>query len=401
MKKILTALLLTITAVLTVGCHPKDPENGGNGNNNGNGTEPQIYTVSLFANPINGGTVSGEGVFEEGQSCTVKATPAAGYTFSNWTENDTLISTQASYRFTVTANRNLTANFTSNGGDGPIYYTISVTPNPWEGGWTEGGGRYQEGQSCTVTASPDSDLFYIFTNWTENGIIVSEDASYTFTVSYNRHLEANFVIMSACSFIDLGLPSGTLWAACNIGANTPEEYGDYFAWGETEPKNYYSCENYQYCNGCEYNGIYLNTLTKYCNNALFGYNGYTDTLSLLQMKDDAATANWGQGWRIPTKEEWEELLNNTTGQFTSLNDVNGILLTATNGAMLFLPAAGFHGDNSSWYVGNLGNYWACSLDENEPDGAWGLGFTSSEGYMSTSFRFCGRSVRAVYTKPQK
>ena len=397
MKKLVKTsalLIITIAVAFAVRCTPEDHPNNG-GNDNGSVEEPQYYSISVLANPQEGGTVSGGGSIAEGQSCTVTATPATGYTFTDWTENDVQISTNACYTFTVTCNRSLMANFTSNGGnEEPKYYTVNISSSPSDGGWATGDGRYQEGQSCTVTATPNN--LYTFTNWTENGSIVSDSVSYTFTVTYNRNLMANFTFMNAGSYVDLGLPSGTLWAACNIGANTPAEYGDYFAWGETEPKNNYGCDNYQYCNGCEYNGdIHLITITKYCNHSTFGYNGFTDELTTLLPEDDAATALWGKEWRLPSKEDWEELLNNTTGIFTTLNGAHGILLTATNGACLFLPAAGFHSDYTVWYAGSCGSYWTSSLDEDAPDGAWGLSFTSDNGRMGTSFRFCGRSMRAV------
>ena len=105
-------------------------------------------------------------------------------------------------------------------------------------------------------------------------------------------------------YVDLGLPSGLLWAACNVGADSPEDYGDYFAWAETTTKSVYNWSTYQYCMGT------ATTLTKYCSNAGYGYNGYTDNLTTLQTGDDAATAQWGSGWRMPTKEEWQELLAN-------------------------------------------------------------------------------------------
>ena len=142
-------------------------------------------------------------------------------------------------------------------------------------------------------------------------------------------------------YVDLGLPSGLLWATCNVGAETAEEYGDYFAWGETQPKDYYYWSTYQYCNGSS------STLTKYCNNSSNGYNGYTDNLTTLLPEDDAATANWGSDWRMPTNEEWQELYNNTTVTWTTRNGVDGRLFTASNGNSLFLPAAGFRNGSLS------------------------------------------------------
>ncbi|MCQ2321517.1 MAG: C25 family cysteine peptidase [Bacteroidales bacterium] len=142
------------------------------------------YSVTTSSNPTNGGTTTGGGTFNPGQSCTVTATPAMGYTFVNWTENGTQVSTQASYTFNVNGNRNLVANFTQPS------YTITTSSNPSIGGSTSGGGTFVQGQSCTVHATPASG--YNFVNWTENGNAVSTQANYTFTVNGNRSLVANF-----------------------------------------------------------------------------------------------------------------------------------------------------------------------------------------------------------------
>lgn len=115
---------------------------------------------------------------------------------------------------------------------------------------------------------------------------------------------------NAHAYVDLELPSGTLWATCNVGANTCDEYGDYFSWGETLPKSIYNWSNYRYCGGD------ANTLTKYCNNSNSSYFEYFDGMTLLLPEDDAATVNYGANWRTPTKEEWEELCNNTTQIWT-------------------------------------------------------------------------------------
>ena len=150
----------------------------------GGGT--QTYTINVSANPTNGGTVTGGGTYNQGQSCTVTASANSGFTFTNWTENGSVVSTQPSYTFTVTGNRTLVANFQAQ----PQSYTITVSANPTNGGNVTGGGTYQQGQSCTVTATANNG--YSFTNWTENGNVVSTQASYTFTVTGNRTLVANF-----------------------------------------------------------------------------------------------------------------------------------------------------------------------------------------------------------------
>ncbi|MBP5681071.1 MAG: InlB B-repeat-containing protein, partial [Bacteroidales bacterium] len=214
-------------------------------------------------------------------------------------------------------------------------------------------------------------------------------------------------------YVDLGLPSGLKWATCNIGATQPEEYGDYFAWGETKAygeadesntmnysytsskgsatyvKTYYDYNTYKYCNG-------RTTLTKYCNNSSWGNNGFTDTLTTLDLADDAARANWGGNWRMPTHAEQEELLTNCTTEWTAVNGVYGRLFTSNiNGKTLFLPAAGCCYMARFVDTGSVGSYWSSSLDESRPSFAQYLGFNSRDWGTSGSDRFLGFSVRAV------
>lgn len=250
-----------------------------------------------------------------------------------------------------------------------LCYTISVLSNPSNGGTITGVGLYEEGQHCTVTALASTGFF--FSNWTENDIIVSDSASFQFDVMGNRTLVANFSRPS----VDLCLPSGTIWATCNIGSNAPESIGSRFAWGEINPKNDYSWNTYHYCNGSYSN------LTKYCNNSSYGNNGFTDNLVILLPEDDAATANWGTDWRIPTKEEWQELCQNTTHIWTTQNSQEGMLFTASNGSTLFLPA-GYY-------------YWSSSLDENISCYAWSFYFSGGGYGIDYLNRFCGLPIRAV------
>ena len=144
------------------------------------------YTVDVSANPTNGGTVTGGGTYNQGQSCTVSATPNSGFTFTNWTENGNVVSTQANYTFTVNNNRTLVANFTAQ----PQNHTITVSANPNNGGTATGGGTYQHGESCTVTATANTG--FVFVNWTENGNVVSTRINYNFIVTSDRNLVANF-----------------------------------------------------------------------------------------------------------------------------------------------------------------------------------------------------------------
>ena len=154
------------------------------------GGAPQSFTISVSANPTIGGTVSGGGTYNQGQSCTVTAAANASYSFVNWTENGNVVSTNRNYTFTVTSNRTLVANFQAQ----PQNYSITVSANPTNGGTVTGGGSYQQGQSCTVNATPATG--YNFVRWTENGQQVSTNASYTFTVTGNRTLVAQFQLQS-------------------------------------------------------------------------------------------------------------------------------------------------------------------------------------------------------------
>lgn len=144
------------------------------------------------------------------------------------------------------------------------------------------------------------------------------------------------ILIGRHEYVDLGLPSGTLWATCNVGANFPEEYGDYFSFGETEPKSDYTWSTYKWCEGTE------STMTKYCLNEAYGT---VDSLEFLALEDDAARANWGGEWRMPTKAQLNELTEEfMTWDFNAnVNGVAGVLLTSrSNGNTLFLPYAGYY-----------------------------------------------------------
>ncbi len=167
--------------------------------------------------------------------------------------------------------------------------------------------------------------------------------------------EENDVNIVEHEYVDLGLPSGTLWATCNVGASKPEEYGDYFAWGETSPKGKYDWSTYKWCDGLEL------TLNKYCTNSTYGLE---DGKKELEPEDDAATVNWGSDWCMPSFDQMEELYNyeNITAEVTTQNGVLGILITSLkNGNTLFLPATRKRIDVDLEDVDYLGNYWTRSL----------------------------------------
>ncbi len=194
-------------------------------------------------------------------------------------------------------------------------------------------------------------------------------------------------------WVDLGLPSGTLWATCNIGATTPEGYGDYFAWGETEPKQVYDWQTYKW-------GYYFQGgMSKYVTNSEYGMIDYKTELEL---EDDAASANWGPSWCTPTSVQQSELYSECSWEWTSMNDVNGYMVTGPNGNTLFLPAAGCYEESSNYYEGSSGDYWSRSLRVNLAIYSFTLhlygGYYGSVNlYEETRER--GLSVRAVRVSP--
>lgn len=190
-------------------------------------------------------------------------------------------------------------------------------------------------------------------------------------------------------YVNLGLPSGTLWATTNVGANNPEDYGNYFSWGETAPKEVYTWETYKWCNGSR------STLTKYCTNSAFGnIDGKTE----LDPTDDAAYVNWGPSWRMPSLVQCVELCESCTWQWTARNGVDGYLITGPNGNTMFLPAAGDRYNSTHGDVG-FGMYWSRDLYNdinNTSYAAYNLYFYSQfKNGGNGNERYFGFSVRPV------
>ena len=193
-------------------------------------------------------------------------------------------------------------------------------------------------------------------------------------------------------YVDLGLSSGVKWATCNVGASKPKEFGDYFSWGETEPKDDYSVSTYKWCNGD------WDKLTKYCtDSSSWESTEPMDNKSKLDPEDDAAHVNWGGCWRMPTDEEWTELRVECTWTWVTQNGVNGRLVTGSNGNSIFLPAAGSQGPYLSG-VGSYGHYDSSSLDTHSPHYSYGVLFASDDIFKCGNPRGYGNSVRPVYPK---
>ena len=239
--------------------------------------------------------------------------------------------------------------------------------------------------------------------------------------------------LSACSgdkgsengheWVDLGLPSGTKWATCNIGATKPEEFGNYYAWGEVTPKDVYNWSTYKY-------GSNYDQLTRYNTDSRYGRNGFADGKTTLELEDDAAHFNWGGKWRMPTQAQQDELRALCYWVWTEsydgsgvkgyivykakdeadkgvkvFKDISPLSSYSLSDAHIFLPAAGYRGLGDLDYAGSLGYYWSSSLCADSPGRAWGVYFYSDYVYSydrnyryggdGRYFRFCGQSVRAV------
>ena len=274
-----------------------------------------------------------------------------------------------------------------------LTYNVSVTSSDTTMGTVTGSQlSVDPGASITISATPNDG--YAFVNWTVNGEEVSTQATYTVIVTSDIEYVANFRDTykpsgseNGYNYVDLGL--SVKWATCNVGATTPEGYGDYFAWGETTPKTTYNWSTYKYCNGSYY------TMTKYCTSSSYGT---VDNKTTLELTDDAARVNWGGKWRMPTKAEQDELRNtsNCTWTWTTKNGVNGYKVTSKkNGNFIFLPAAGCRYYDILSSAGSGGYYWSSSLYSSLSSNACYLYFVSDYVGWSGFYRYDGRSVRPV------
>ena len=353
--------IFAIVAVLAIsGCKKKD-----------------TYTVTFDAN---GGTGEmAQQVFTEGESRTLMSNIFSyqGHTFKNWNtmKNGTGTSYDDRQKITVTSDMILYAQWKK------IVTTVTVTFD------ANGGSGEMEPQQF-IADEPRVLVANAFTNGNRpfncwNTKADGSGATYAnmqaITISRSITLYAQW---SAYEFVDLGLPSGTLWATCNVGATNPEDYGDYFAWGETTTKDSYIWGTYQHLN--QGGG---------------GLNKYWagDNLTTLEACDDAATANWGNAWRMPTKTEMEELKNNCTIIWTTHNGVNGCSFTGPNGNSIFMPAAGFYSQQNGLIgAGGFAYYWSSSLYTDYTHFAWVLCIGSDGSDLIDESRDCGSSVRPVY-----
>ena len=264
--------------------------------------------------------------------------------------------------------------FDSNGGEG-IMQSIAIN----------------HAEALTVPQNTFIRSGYEFINWNtkSNGTGIDYKEGEKFSVGRDVTLYAQWYKKEtdiAHEYVDLGLPSGILWATCNVGASKPEDIGYFFSWGEIKPKSEYSWETYELCNGSN------DSLIKYCSDS---YYGIVDYKTILDKSDDAANANWGGDWRMPTSEEQDELLRECTTTWESKNGIEGYTFTGPNGNSIFLPAANFRSSDLH-LMGSYGCYWSSSLSNNYSDNAYALYFNSEYlNFSSDYIRKDGLSVRPV------
>ena len=224
------------------------------------------------------------------------------------------------------------------------------------------------------------EMYGVMTNWAKYISILHPISTYK---------DKSEFTLATSGVVDMG--TSVKWAAYNVGATKPEEYGDNYAWGETEPKSNYEWRTYKWAS---------NKLTKYCPVNMTEYwdgEGVPDGKTVLDLEDDAARANWGGNWRMPTDEEWTELREGCLWEWTTYEGINGYKVYGIGGGnIIFLPAAGYWDDDYRLRAGSWGFYWSSSLDTGNPHYAYFVAFKSNGVYCWHDFWRCyGFSVRPV------
>ena len=382
-KFYILSVLVLLTALLATGCKEKATYTVVFNPNGGSGTmQPQVFAedeekkLSSNAFVRDDYNFSGWNTMSDGSGTPYtngqKIRPVSDITlFAQWVSNtDT----------TGEIGEMVYVTFDANGGAG------EMSPQP-----------FTVGIAQALSANEFTRENYGFVSWntTADGSGRTYSDTQKVSISVNTTLYAQWIALPDLSehpWVDLGLPSGTKWATCNIGAANPEEYGEFFAWGEIAEKGAYTWESYKYAEGTSWNNP---RLTKYCSDPQFGNNGFTDNLTMLEPTDDAVTANWGSDWRTPTYEEMSELMTLCSIVWTTINGVGGRQFTGPNGNSIFLPAAGYQSGSEHNYEGSYGIYWTSSLYTDVPCRALGVFFGSDDCEEKLTYRNCGLSIRAV------
>ena len=377
---ILSMLMLTMVALPSCG-----------------GEEDEMCKVSVISGE-DGTAFASETEVMPGWEVTLTAQAEFDYRFVNWTVAGVEVSTENPYTTTVTENTQFKANFRSvNGEDGEaeeeevlpdivegIDYTITISPA--EGGKVS---TFVQRNEISLVAVPADG--YKFVTWAINGKDVSSECIYTATITEFSNIEAIFEkdkpATSEMSYVDLGL--SVKWATCNLGATKPEESGNYYSWGETSIIDCISSHDYKWSEEAEA------SFTKYCTSEEYGK---VDNKTTLDLEDDAAYVALGGNWRMPTKAEFNELLNTCKWTWTVVEGVFGYKVSSyRNGNSIFIPVVGVKTGYSSSGDGYISSYWSSTLS-NKSDQAMRLLVINDpiEMRVVQYARWIGCPIRPVY-----
>ncbi len=302
------------------------------------GATESSFTISVAVTPQGSGSVTGAGSYSSGATIELNAISNAGYQFDKWTDGVT----DNPRTITVTQNITYTAKFVEDSSTPSIVGDIVVD-----------GKVNQQDLNALVQAYISNSNATTVTDIDSDGSLTMADITQLIKIINDNKIDFD---ANGHEFVDLGLPSGTLWATCNVGATTPEESGDFFAWGETETKTNFSWETYKWCDGTKPSST-NSSITKYCDRGGFGL---PDGKLSLELEDDVAHSSWGGDWHMPTREEFQELIDNCTFEWITLDDgKKAYRISGSNGNSIILPRAGrYSGENFS--ASQFG-YWSSTL----------------------------------------
>ena len=346
--------------------------------------------LTVKTNNASYGTVSGSGYYMPETEVLVTATPNANYYFASWSDGNV----ENPRAVVVTSDTTVTANFSKK-----PYLTVNSNNDSY--GTVMGSGYYEPESEVTILAIPKTG--YFFKKWddgnTDNPRTIILNTDVVFTAIFEKEYLTTGT-ENGYEWVDLGLPSGLKWATCNVGANKPEVYGNYYAWGEVEPKEVCNWSTYKWMTTGMSSGYGINKYTiddGYTSAVWYDNSGnfIGDNKTVLDKEDDAATVNMGGSWRMPTAEEQQELIDKCTWTWTTLNDVKGYNVEGPNGNSIFLPAAGYR-SGSVFGAGMYGDYCLSSLSTNNSSYAYSLCFSSGNVVCGKGYeRLYGQSVRGV------
>ena len=241
-----------------------------------------------------------------------------------------------------------------------------------------------------------------FANSGDCPISVPEDVVDQYVSAWNEYAPrikaAEEPVCPTPDAVDLGLPSGTKWASFNLGASKPEEYGDYYAWGETKTKSIFNWSMYKWykSEGGSHG------LTKYCPDSSLGFNGFQDGKWILDPEDDVAHVKLGESWRMPSAGEWDELARLCTLEWVSLGGVDCAKLTGPNGNSIILPPGGYAGDDADAdnAIGYLGVFWSSSAVFADEIASWVFGFSKEMDEEDAEIPYPGRCLMVTPGAPR-